>query len=251
VLLVCQECPVLLRPRRACPSLRHHANRARLDHPARLDHLVPLETPANQELPAAPDKTPRPDPLDPKDRPDHLESPDSQDPLESQDPPPKANHSNPESQDPQENQAHRDPLDPQDSRVETDSLDRPDRKARKDPEDPPEPMVFPDLKAHLALLARKESGVSAPSTAPWMAESSSRMAQDDKRMAAPDRDFLFETASSFVQSLLTLPWPFVFIIAFGQSVTSQLSSQSSTNVESFGLPFAGVYGPLRCNQIRS
>jgi len=233
---VCPVCPEHHQPHHASPLLHHHANHAQLDPPAHLDPQDPQETQVSLEPLADQDLMPHQDPPDPKDPQEPQESQAQMDHKEMPVFPLRANPFKLVTQDHQEMLAHKDPQAPLDSPVEMDSPAQLDPKDPKDPKDQPVETVFQAHKDPPALQAHRESVVFAPNIAPWTVESSSRTEHDDK-LIEPEpqyRDILFETVPSLFVLNVTHPWLLVFLIAFGQSVTSQFfESQSRSHVERF------------------
>jgi len=229
---VCLVCPVLLQHLLVSLLLHHHANHVLKDHLAHQDPLDHQEIPASLEHLVALVRTPHQALKAPK---DHLDQPEIQAQMAHLGTPVfllKANLFNLATPDQLETLAHKDHLDPLDSPEKTDNLDLLGQRDPKGQRDHLVATVCQDPLDPLGHLDHKENGVSVPNIAPWTVVSSSRTAQGDKRHAldfgysyANTIDFLFETASSFVQNIYDHPWLFCYYYYYyyyyciGQSVT--------------------------------
>jgi len=165
----------------ASRSLHRHASLARKDPPAHPDHQDQLATQDHPAMLASQALTHHPANQDPRDPPDHPERLDHPDHLEMPEPQPRASQPPPESPESPEMLDHPDQLDPPASLARMDSPDQLDPRDPPAPMDHPEPMASLDLPAHPAPPDHRARRVSAPSTAPSMAVSSSKMEQDDKQ----------------------------------------------------------------------
>jgi len=190
-------------------SLPHHANPVLKDLLDLLVHQAHQETLEPQDSQEAQARMLHPASQDQKDHPDLPDSQASQEPQESQEPQLRAAHQCPASQERQEMQ---DPQDHQDSQEPQARTEDPELQ---DPKDPP---VGQDSQEAMASQASpdnpdppevQEKRASAPSTAPSMEESSSRMELADDKLQLPANclslNFLLAMSLYFSQkSVLTL-----------------------------------------------
>jgi len=168
--------------------LLHHAIHAQLDHPDLPDHLDHLVMPEPQDNPVDPEMTVNPAKLDPRDPLDLLDLPDNPVPLAN---PVNLDHRPHLNLDHPDQPVMLEPLEPLASLVNLDKtadLDQPDLRAHPVHLASPELMDIPDNPVRLVNLAVKARRVSAPSIAPSMVESSSRMELVVKYSILSNRD---------------------------------------------------------------
>jgi len=160
-------------------SLAHKdlpAHPAHQDLLATQDHQAMLASPEPMHHPANPARR---DPPDHQERPDHQDQPATPDPQQSASQPPQESPEKPEMLDHPAQPAHLE------SPERTDSPAQPAPRDHPVPMDHQAPMDSPDPPAHLVLPDHRARRVSAPSTAPSTAVSSSRTEQDDKELQPP------------------------------------------------------------------